>query len=177
MHPLTDVIRSSDRHARFPGLYAGRVTNVDDPEKLGRVKVSVPSVFGPESAELETWARPSWPHGHFYVPDVDNFVWVAFENGDPSAPVWLGEWFPAGTAPPEADASPPVKRVIRTARGNRILLDDTEGSEQIVLEDATGNRLELTTDGVLLSAAQNLTIEAPGKTIAIRASSVEVESG
>ena len=177
MHALADLIRPADRQTRFPGLYAGRVTNVDDPEKLGRVKVSVPSVFGPESAELETWARPSWPHGHFYVPDVGNFVWVAFENGDPAAPVWLGEWFPAGTTPPEAGASPPVKRVIRTARGNSVLLDDTEGSEQIVLEDATGNRLALTTSGVVLHAAQDLTIEAPGKTIVLKASTVDVRSG
>lgn len=177
MHPLIETRPGAGARHQFPGLYAGRVTSVDDPARLGRIKVSVPSVFGGEAPELDTWARPSWLHGHFFVPNVGNFVWVAFENADPAAPVWLGEWFPAGTAPPEADATPPVKRVVRTAGGNRILLDDTAGSEQIVLEDASGNKVELRPDGVLLSAVADLTIEAPGKNIVIRASSVDVRSG
>jgi uncharacterized protein involved in type VI secretion and phage assembly len=177
VHPLIETRPAAGARHLFPGLYAARVTSVDDPARLGRIKVSVPSVFGADAPELETWARPCWPHGHFFVPDVGNFVWVTFENADPAAPVWLGEWFPAGTEPPEAGARPPVKRVVRTASGNRILLDDTAGREQIVLEDATGNRIELRPDGVLLHAAADLTIEAPGKNIVIRASSVDVKSG
>jgi uncharacterized protein involved in type VI secretion and phage assembly len=160
----------------FYGLHAGRVADVQDPEQLGRIKVSVPSVFGAESAESQTWARPCFPVGHFFMPDVDDRVWVAFEHGDPTAPVWLGEWYAAGATPPEATASPPAKRVIRTASGHRILLDDTSGSEKVVLEDAAGSRIELSADGMLLHAAGDLTIEAPGKTIFLKAASVDVQS-
>jgi hypothetical protein len=156
MHPLTDVVTPSWGARAFPGLYAGTVRAVDDPDKLGRIKVSVPSVYGRESTELDAWARPCFPSGHFFVPDVGDRVWIAFENGDPSFPVWLGEWYPAGALPARTDVTPPTTRVV---------------------EDATGNRIELTPDGISLHAAGNLTIEAPGKNIVIKASSVDVRSG
>jgi hypothetical protein len=177
MLALTDIIERGGAHRAFPGLYAGRVTDVADPERLGRIKVSVPSVFGPDSPGLAPWARPCFPSGHYFVPDVGAHVWIAFENGDPDAPVWLGEWYPAGAVPPGADVTPPVRRVVRTAAGHRILLDDSAGGERVVLEDATGNRMELTTSGALLHAAGDLTIEAPGASIVIRATSVDVQSG
>jgi hypothetical protein len=46
-----------------------------------------------------------------------------------------------------------------------------------VVEDATGNRIELTPDGIQLRSAGDLVIEAPGKNIVIRASSVDVQNG
>lgn len=151
MYALTDTsVRS------FPGLYAGTVAAVDDPDKLGRIKVGVPSVFGAAGAEADAWARPCFPSGHFFVPDVGDRVWVAFEHGDPSAPVWLGEWYAAGALPARTDVSPPTRRVV---------------------EDAAGNRIELSPDGIVLHAAGDLTIEAPGRNIVIRASSVDVQSG
>jgi uncharacterized protein involved in type VI secretion and phage assembly len=176
MRSLTEIVERSHPARAFHGLHAGRVADVQDPLQLGRIKVSVPSVFGDDSADLQTWARPCFPSGHFFVPDVDDRVWVAFEHGDPSAPVWLGEWYATGHTPPEAKASPPAKRVIRTAGGHRILLDDTSGSEQVVLENAAGSRIELSADGVLLHAAGDLTIEAPGATIVLRAASVDVQA-
>jgi uncharacterized protein involved in type VI secretion and phage assembly len=176
MRPLTEMLERSARAAGFYGLHSGVVKDVQDPEQLGRIKVSIPSVFGDDSADLQTWARPCFPVGHFFVPDVDDRVWVAFEHGDPSAPVWLGQWYATGGTPPEAGATPPVRRVIRTASGHRVLLDDTAGSEQLLLEDAAGSRIELSADGVLVHAAGNLTIEAPGATIVLKAASVDVQA-
>jgi uncharacterized protein involved in type VI secretion and phage assembly len=137
----------------------------------------VPSVFGSDQADFAAWARPCFPYGHFFVPEIDDNVWVAFENGEPSAPVWLGIWYAAGAVPPDGAVSPPVKRVVQTASGHRILLDDTDGSEQVVVEDKTGNRIELTPDALVIHSAGDLTIEAPGKSIVIKASSVDVQSG
>jgi uncharacterized protein involved in type VI secretion and phage assembly len=175
MRALTEITARSSAAPKFYGLHAGHVTDVQDPEKLGRIKVSVPSVFGAESPDLQTWARPCFPAGHFFVPDVDDRVWVAFEHGDPCAPVWLGEWYATGNTPPEASASPPARRVIRTASGHRILLDDTAGSEQVVVEDAAGSRIVLSADGLILHAGGDLTIEAPGRTIVLKAATVDVQ--
>jgi hypothetical protein len=156
MHSLIDVV-TPPRGARvFPGLYAGSVKDVDDPEKLGRIKVRVPSVYGSGSSELDAWARPCFASGHFFVPDVGDHVWIAFENADPSFPVWLGEWYPAGALPAKTDVTPPTTRVV---------------------EDATGNRIELTPGGIVVHAAGDLTIEAPGKNIVLKANSVDVKSG
>jgi uncharacterized protein involved in type VI secretion and phage assembly len=161
----------------FPGLYVGKVVNVSDDWKVGRVKVVVPSVFDSEDADAAVWARPCFPWGHFFAPNRDDHVWVAFENADPRSPVWLGVWFPDDAAPQEAGTDPPVKRVITSPAGHEILLDDTQGSEKVVVTDKAGNVVELKSDGLHVHAAGTLTIEAPGKAVTIKASSVDVQSG
>jgi Type VI secretion system/phage-baseplate injector OB domain len=157
--------------ARFSGLYAATVEAV---RRDGRLQVSVPAVYDLTAPDAQTLARPCLPYGHFFVPPVGAKVWIAFENGDPTAPVWIGTWFPQGTVPPEADADPPVKRVVKTAAGQLVVIDDTQGSEQVVLADKSGNRIELRTNGVLIKCAQNLTIDASGMQVEIKAAKVTV---
>lgn len=80
------------------GKHKGFVSNNNDPLKLGRIKVTVPSVYGKqESGEfLESpWALPSVPfagedEGMLCIPSVNSGVWVEFEEGDISRPIWVG---------------------------------------------------------------------------------------
>jgi len=157
---------------RFPGLYVARVETVED---LGRIQVSIPSIFEVNDPSAFAWARPCMPFAHFFVPNVGDFVWVAFENGDPSAPVWLGIWYPQGTVPSEADVSPPVKRVIRSTSGHVIVMDDTDGSEALRITDKFGNSIEMRENAVLIKCVADLTIDASGKHVVIKASSVDVQ--
>jgi hypothetical protein len=157
---------------RFFGLYAATVKAV---RADGRLEVIVPAVYDETAPEAHAVARPCFPYAHFFVPEVDDQVWIAFENGDPAAPVWLGIWYPDGAVPDQAQADPPVRRVIQSPAGQLVVIDDTEGSEQVILADKTGNRIELRTDGVLIKCVQNLTIDATGKQIEIKASKVDVK--
>jgi uncharacterized protein involved in type VI secretion and phage assembly len=157
---------------RFPGLYVARVETVED---LGRIQVSIPSIFEANDPSAFAWARPCMPFAHFFVPNVGDFVWVAFENGDPSAPVWLGIWYPQGTVPSEADVSPPVKRVIRSTSGHVIVMDDTDGSEALSITDKFGNSIEMRQNAVLIKCVADLTIDASGKNVVIKANSVDVQ--
>jgi uncharacterized protein involved in type VI secretion and phage assembly len=161
-----------DSTPRFPGLYVARVETVED---LGRIQVSIPSIFEANDPSAFAWARPCMPFAHFFVPNVGDFVWVAFENGDPSAPVWLGIWYPQGTVPSEADVSPPVKRVIRSTSGHVIVMDDTDGSEALSITDKFGNSIEMRENAVLIKCVADLTIDASGKNVVIKASSVDVQ--
>ena len=53
------------RHTgRYYSKYSGIVTDNEDPDTLGKVKVQVPSVL----VDLEVWARPCLPYGHFFIP-------------------------------------------------------------------------------------------------------------
>jgi len=156
----------------FPGLYAATVRDVRED---GRLMVSVPSVYDAESAEAHALARPCLPYGHFFVPPVGAKVWVAFENGDPGAPVWIGTWWPRAELPEEADS--PDRRIVKTASGHLIVLDDREGEERITLADPSGNRVELSAEGVLISCAKDLVIDAKGHNVRITAAKVQIKKG
>src|SRR5262249_8883078 len=87
---LLDWVRN-----RHFGKYRGIVTDNDDPTKRGRVKVKVPAVY---DETLEVWAMPCLPYtgnnvGVYTVPEPNAGVWVEFEAGDPSYPIWTGGYW------------------------------------------------------------------------------------
>jgi len=71
---------------RLYGMYRAIVTDNMDPTSQLRVQVQVPEVLGNQPL----WAMPCRPVGSAAVPAVGVNVWVAFEGGDPSLPVWMG---------------------------------------------------------------------------------------
>src|SRR6476469_609363 len=93
------------RHSgKFYGKYSGEVTDNSDSDKVGKVKVKVPTIFG---TDPEVVARPCLPFGHFFIPAVGAKVWVEFEGGDINYPIWVGTWYPKDSAPKTAAISPP----------------------------------------------------------------------
>ncbi len=125
---------------RFYGKYRGTVSDNQDPDGLGRLKLQVPSLLGDQETD---WALPCFPFGGsdqtgtYFVPPVDAAVWVEFEQGDLSQPLWVGTYW-TGDAKPPADK--PEKRVLKTPFGHSVELDDTEGSEAVrVIHGGDGN--------------------------------------
>lgn len=80
---------------QYFGLYRGLVEENEDPKGLMRIEVSVPDVFG---AEVTAWAVACVPPGVRSVPEVGTLVWIEFEAGDPSYPVWIGTARVAGSS-------------------------------------------------------------------------------
>jgi hypothetical protein len=141
-----------NRHAgKFYGKYSGRVVEVDDPKHLGRVMVSVPSIY-PE--DVHVWARPCFPPGHFFVPPLQAAVWVEFEAGDPNYPLWVGTWYPDGTVPPEADKAFAVGHVVHTPAGHVIELADDDGKEKLVIRHKLDSFISIDENGSILAANQ-----------------------
>lgn len=138
-------MNATHRHAqRWYGKYSGTVTDNEDPDQQGSVKVTVPAIFGPE---LEVSARPCFPYGHFFVPPVGAKVWVEFEGGDPEFAIWVGAWYPKAATPQESRVSPPDNRVIQTVSGHTIELDDTDGSARIVIRHKDNSFLAIDDKG------------------------------
>jgi len=118
---------------KFHGFYRGKVLDNDDPDKLGRIKVEVFSVFDGISASDLPWAVPAFPlfvgsgsdFGNFAVPEVNSHVWVFFEGEDYNQPVYFAE-APDGVfgVPPEAATNYPSRRVMKTKSGIVIYIDD-----------------------------------------------------
>jgi hypothetical protein len=71
---------------RMYGTYRAMVVNNDDPTGQSRVQVEIAGVSGNTWA----WAMPCRPVGSFTLPAVGASVWISFEAGDPSRPVWMG---------------------------------------------------------------------------------------
>lgn len=135
---LADYVRGT-----FYGKYRGRVTANDDPEGLARIKATVSEVL----QDLETpWATPCSPYagdgvGLYAVPPVGAGVWIEFEAGDASRPIWSGGWWGKGQVPKNeagTAATPPLK-LLRTQDGLLLGLNDDE--KTITLSDDSGSNL------------------------------------
>lgn len=76
---------------RFPGTYRGVVTETNDPLNKGRVKVQVPQVL---ASTVTNWAWPIVPVSNIEasIPAIGEGVFVTFEGGDPSFPLWSGRF-------------------------------------------------------------------------------------
>lgn len=142
-----------DRHrGRYYGKYSGTVVDDNDPQKQGRLKVEVPSVW---RGDEPMWARPCFPPCHFFTPPVGTKVWVEFEGGDPGHPLWVGTWYPQGEAPPEADNDLPTSRVIQTPSGHTLELADADGEEKVVLRHKLDSFVSIDKKGSVILGNQN----------------------
>jgi uncharacterized protein involved in type VI secretion and phage assembly len=127
--------------SRDNGILIGKVCNLEDPEKLARVKVKFPELENQES----DWARLAMlmaggDHGTFFVPEVGDEVLVAFEHGDPRRPYVIGCVWSQAQKPPATDGKPVDNnwRFIHSRSGHIIKLDDTKGEEKIEIIDKDG---------------------------------------
>jgi hypothetical protein len=68
----------------WPGVYRAVVVSTSDPQTKGRVRLQVPQVSG---TALTGWSMPAQSGGA--TPGVGQVVWVLYEGGDPSYPVYL----------------------------------------------------------------------------------------
>lgn len=155
---LTEQMRS-----RYFGKYRGKVTDVADPEKLGRITATVPEVYGDTPSP---WALPSVPfagknHGLVLLPEVGDGVWIEFEAGDLSRPIWTGCWWASGEIPSQGDAD---TRVLVTSGGHQIVLDD--GEKKLQLLHSGGAEITMTDlDITIKIGATQIVLSAAGVNI------------
>ena len=91
-------MNDSSGSQKFWGKYRGTVINNVDPENRARLQVMVTDVL---SLIPSSWAECCAPlsgmtgaaAGMFMVPPIGAAVWVEFEQGDPSFPIWTGCWY------------------------------------------------------------------------------------
>jgi uncharacterized protein involved in type VI secretion and phage assembly len=123
----------------------GLVTDVVDPDQQGRVKVTFPwlssdTVDGGWAPVVRPMAGKE--RGFFYVPEVDDEVLVAFEQGDVDHPMVLGFLHNGVDKPPQKGIDERVRR-LESVSGQQFELDDRAGEESIRLTTSKGHQLEL----------------------------------
>jgi uncharacterized protein involved in type VI secretion and phage assembly len=184
---------SIDSHCWF-GVYPALVSEMRDPDGLGRVKVRLPWAPDAGGDGYEAWARVATMmagrnRGSWFMPDVDDEVVVAFEAGDLQRPYVVGAlWNGTDTPPARTDAGATNhKKVLRSRTGLTITMNDTDASPQLTLETPTGQRLTLA-DGpgrieIRDASGNSIVLDAAGVTVTaaakveVRASQVSVAAG
>jgi len=186
---------------RWYGVYPALVSDINDPDGQGRVKVTLPWSPDTGGGRYEAWARLATlmagnNRGTWFIPDTGDEVLVAFEGGDTRRPYVIGGLWNGTDSPPESmdGAGKNFKKVVRSRNGVKITLDDTDGQEKLILEtpggqkmtlkdgpgsveieDSNGNSVKLETSGITVNAAAKVTINA--SQVAISAGMVTVDAG
>lgn len=185
-------------------LAVGIVEDLDDPEKLGRVRVRFPHL----DDQVSHWARlvsagAGAGRGSFFRPEPGDEVMVSFVHGDTRRPVVLGGvWSTQDKPPDESLSADNDVRQIVSRSGHIVRLDDAKGGErieiiasggdQVVVLDRANNRIEITatkgdvvvkasSGSVTVTSSNDLTLEATGNmtikangSLTLRGSSVSI---
>lgn len=157
------------------GVVIGVVHDLDDPQKLGRVRVQLPLLGN----QLSSWARLSTlmagaGRGTLFRPELGDEVVVAFLQGDPNQPFVIGALWNDKDVPPEGGGTRDNHlRTLRTRSGHVLRFDDTPGAEKIELV-ASGEKQRIVVD----VAAKKVSVEADeGEVFVKAAGDVTVDSG
>lgn len=141
---------------RIFGAVTAVVSNVDDPDRLGRVKVRYPWL---KDDSESPWARivsflAGADRGAVFRPETGDEVLVLFEHGDMRFPYVIGAlWNGKDAMPSErgADGDNAV-RLIKSRSGHQVVIDDTAGAEKVIVRDKAGNSVELSSEGVVVNS-------------------------
>lgn len=193
---LVENDRDGMKGDRIEGIVLGIVTNNQDPEKVGRVKVKFPWLA---DSDESYWARvitlmAGKDRGTFFLPEVDDEVLVAFDHGDINYPYVIGALWNGVDTPPEtnADGKNNIRKIksrsgheiifddnheekkekieIRTKAGHTIVLDDSAGKEKIEIKDKTEN------NSIVIDSVQHAIIISSKMKLSIKAQMIEIEA-
>jgi phage protein D/phage baseplate assembly protein gpV len=168
------------------GAVVAIVTNSQDPQKLGRVKVKFPWL----SEDFESdWARVAMPgagaeRGMFIVPEVDDEVLVMFERGDMRQPFVLGGLYNGVDKPPAdayCDGSDGGIKIRRwTSRnGHEISISDYSDEDSIIIrtkDNEYGVAISKADDHIYVKSKGKVVLEGPGG-IELKGGDVTISGG
>ncbi|MDH4233461.1 MAG: phage baseplate assembly protein V [Nitrospirota bacterium] len=180
---IVDLLEERNKvQAKISGVMIGIVTNNQDPDKLGRVKVKFPRISGEDESN---WARvisfmAGKERGAFFLPEVDDEVLVAFEYGDINMPYIIGSLWNGVDKPPETNTDGKNnKRVIKSRSGHIIRLNDEDGKEKIeIIDKSEKNLISIDTkeNKITISSDKDIEISARNGKVKIEAKDIEIKS-
>lgn len=179
---LIDTEEQEAMASRIQGVAVGVVTNNEDPESMGRVKVKFPWL---SDADESQWARIAAPmagkeRGFYFLPEVDDEVLVVFEHGDVRFPYVLGALWNGKEAPPaKNDDGKNNIRVIKSRSGHVVRLNDEDGKEKIEIIDKSEKNsiiFDTAANTITIASDKDIALSASKGTIKLDAQKIEIKS-
>jgi len=177
---LNDPLNQEARTGRIHGVVVGVVTNNQDPDAMGRVKVKFPWL---SDVDESSWARMAAPmagnqRGVYFLPEVGDEVLVAFEHGDVRFPCVLGALWNGQDAPPVSNSDGKNNvRMIKSRSGHVVKLNDEDGNETIeIIDKSQKNSIVIDTakNTITVTTDKDITFSASKGTIKLDAQNVEI---
>jgi len=160
---LLRLLNGDHKKTPNPGLVIGIVTDNQDPQGWGRVKVKYPAL---SSEHASDWTRVvaiggGDSRGIEFLPEVNDEVLVGFEMGDILFPYVIGGLWNGVDPPPQNNSAitaggKVTRRIIQSRTGHLVILDDSDGQSGITLQDKNGNKVSID------SGSNKLTIQVTG---------------
>ena len=160
-------------------LMSALVLDVNDPENLGRVLITLPAL--PDGPEI--WARVVSPiagqdRGQCLLPEIEDEVLVAFAQGELSSAYVLGGLWGKQKPPPEGLGGEENNlKIWKTRSGNTMIFDDKDGEEKITIADKEENTIVIDTgeNRITIKSKKKIVIEADGD-IAMNGGSIKMKA-
>lgn len=170
-----------DRLERAPAREAssitlGEVLRIDDPEGRGRVRVALSAYDRIESEWLPVLALGAGEaKGLTLQPDVGDHVVVAHDSRDPGRGVVLGGVRTSAGGEPAVGVVDGAVGVYGMGLPTGQSLRLAAANDTVVVANQGGSRIEITDAGIVVHAAGDLVLEAPGHLLRLRAERIELE--
>jgi uncharacterized protein involved in type VI secretion and phage assembly len=181
-YPFFNLNESETLSSKIVGVVNAIVTNNQDPEGWGRVKLKFPWL----SDDIESnWARIATPMagkemGVYFLPEVNDEVLVMFERGDMRFPYVLGGLWNGQDSPPATnDDGKNHVRLIKSRSGHIVRLTDEPGKEKIEILDKTGKNqivIDTASNTLTISTDKDIILSAKKGKISLAAQTIELDA-
>ncbi|WP_025141861.1 type VI secretion system Vgr family protein [Pedobacter jeongneungensis] len=160
-----------------PDMQLADVIDNNDPQGQGRIKVK----FKWEclTNDVTEWLRVVTPsagvgdrgnnRGYFAIPEIDDQVMIAFEEGNIARPVVMGSVYHSSSV----DSSPLIKNHLKsiiTRSGHLVEFDDNQETQGIKITDIHSNIIHIDTKGnnITITALENMTLNCKNMQINVQ---------
>ena len=178
-------MKPANPNPQYLGKYRGTVLNNVDPEQRGRLTLNVPDALGEIPS---SWAEPCVPLagpagpplGIYFVPAIGTGVWVEFEHGDPTLPIWSGcRWGSQASVPSTAKLGNPadpnivIQSLLQALHYDQRHAPDS-GHRRHYSPGTTGAKIVVNDSGIYIDNGKGASVQLIGATVLINQTALTV---